>query len=87
MKIWSIPNLPAGVAPFGVGFILWITPIEILDFVFPNDGITPHPAAVWLFAGDIQQWILRIREKSPQTIIFVQVGSVHVISTLIKTNG
>jgi hypothetical protein len=42
------------------------------------DGVTPHPAAIWLFAGKFEDWIPLIREKSPDTVIFVQVGSVQV---------
>ena len=52
--------------------------MDVLERVFPCDGVTPHPAAIWLFAGDFAKWIPRIREKSPQTVIFVQVGSVEV---------
>lgn len=74
----DVPYLPEGLSPFGVGFILWTTPIEILNRVFPGDGVTPHPAAIWLFAGKFEEWIPRIRDLSPDTVIFVQVGSVQV---------
>lgn len=77
-------HLPEGISPFGVGFIVWTTPIEILETVFPCDGVTPHPGAIWLFAGkegEIEKWIEIVREKSPETIIFVQVGSVEVSNT------
>ena len=78
----DIPHLPSGLSPFGVGFILWTTPIEVLQRVFPSDGVTPHPAAIWLFAGDFEQWIPAIRELSPDTTIFVQVGSVQVSNSV-----
>jgi len=73
------PDLPSGLSPFGVGFIVWTTPIEILKRVFPQDGVTPHPAAIWLFAGQFEDWIPIARERSPETVIFVQVGSLQVI--------
>lgn len=74
----DIPGLQEGLSPFGVGFILWTTPIGILERVFPVDGVTPHPAAIWLFAGQFEDWIPIVREKSPDTIILVQVGSIQV---------
>lgn len=74
-------------SPFGVGFILWTTPIEILDQVFPGDGVTPHPAAVWLFAGKFEDWIPLIREKSPATLIYVQVGDLKVQPESRETNS
>jgi hypothetical protein len=78
----QVPNLPLDLAPCGMGFILWITPIEILDLVFPRDGGTRHPAAIWLFAGEFETWISAVREKSPKTVIFVQVGSVRVLLSI-----
>jgi nitronate monooxygenase len=81
-----LSDLPTGLSPFGVGFILWTTPIEILDTVFPGDGVTPHPAAIWLFAGQFEDWIPLIREKSPETLIYVQVGELRVQPRSCKTN-
>ena len=75
----DIPNVQDGFLPFGVGFLMFTTPIEILDTVFPGDGVTPHPSAIWLFVGAFEKWIPVVRQKSPETIIFVQVGSVEVI--------
>jgi hypothetical protein len=80
------PSIPPHLAPFGVGFQVWTTPIEILDLVFPATPTIPHPAAIWLFAGKFADWIPRIREKAPDTRIFVQVGSVNVLSLMIKVN-
>jgi hypothetical protein len=74
----DIPNVPEGLSPFGVGFLMF-TPIEVLDRVFPCDGLTPHPAAIWLFVGPFEDWIHRIRELSPHTIIFAQISSVQVM--------
>jgi len=74
----DLPNLPSGLSPFGVGFIVWRTPIDILDRVFTGDGVTPHPAAIWLFAGNFEEWIPVVRKKSPDTVIFVQVGGPQV---------
>jgi hypothetical protein len=77
----NTPHLPEGLSPFGVGFIVWTTSFEILETVFPCDGVTPHPAAIWLFAGkegEIKKWIKEVKNKSPETIIFVQVGCIEV---------
>ena len=73
------PRLPVGLSPVGVAFILWATPITVLAHVFPGDGVTPHPAAIWLFAGQFEDWIPIIKRQSPETIIFVQVGTVEVV--------
>ena len=73
-------GLKDGLSPFGVGFIVWTTPIEILDTVFPQNGVIPHPAAIWLFAGAFEEWIPIVHERSPDTIILVQVGSISVLS-------
>ena len=89
LRTLDLPDLPNGLSPFGVGFILWTTPIEILDSVFPGDGVTPHPAAIWLFAGEFENWIPRVREKSPETLIYVPVGGLKVLISqvhLILTN-
>jgi hypothetical protein len=84
----QLPNLPTGLSPFGVGFIVWTTPIEILETVFPGDGTTPHPACIWLFAGKFEEWIPIVRRKSPDTKIFVQVGTVEVRSSCVcRVNG
>jgi len=78
--------IPPRLAPFGIGFQVWTTPIEILDFVFPANPSIPHPAAIWLFAGEFADWTPHIREKAPDTRIFVQVGSVNVFSLIMKVN-
>ena len=78
------PGLPEGLSPFGVGLMPWAIPISVLDHIFPMDGVTPHPAAFWLFAGkNFKDWTTRIREKSPKTVIFIQVGSVEVPSPVL----
>ena len=57
--------------------------------MFPCDGVTPHPGAIWLFAGkeegEIEKWIQVVREKSPETVIFVQVGSVEVLNPVLQS--
>jgi hypothetical protein len=75
-----------GFLPFGVGFLMHTTPIEILNTVFPGDGVTPHPSAIWLFVGAFEKWIPIVRQKSPETVIFVQVGSVDV-TPLVNTDS
>jgi hypothetical protein len=80
------PHIPPHLAPFGIGFQVWTTPIEILDFVFPENPSIPYPAAIWLFAGEFADWTPRIREKAPDTRIFIQVGSVNVFFLIMKVN-
>jgi hypothetical protein len=81
LRSLEIPHVKSGFLPFGVGFQIFATPIEVLDTVFPGDGVTPHPSAAWLFVGDFATWIHRIRAKSPETVIFAQISSVEVFPT------
>ena len=55
--------------------------------MFPGDGVTPHPAAIWLFAGKFEDWIPLIRKKSPETLIYVQVGDLKVQPKSRETNS
>ena len=69
------PN--ANVLPIGVGFQTWDG-----DLSAATAAIGAHrPAAAWLFAprhgqSELNSWAQRIREVSPNTQIWMQVGSV-----------
>ncbi|KAF2280677.1 oxidoreductase 2-nitropropane dioxygenase [Westerdykella ornata] len=68
---------PAGpLLPLGVGFIVWGCSLSV-----SLAAIQKHrPAAAWLFApssaAQLREWSQEIRRVSPQTKIWVQVGSV-----------
>jgi nitronate monooxygenase len=62
--------------PIGVGFLLFLVDIdEAMDVLAKH-----RPAVVWLFAakeiGDYATWAVRAREASPQSMVWVQIGSV-----------
>ena len=65
-----------GTLPIGIGFINWGANL--------NDAVALineyRPAAVWLFApssiSSLTEWVDWIRQASPETKIWVQVGSV-----------
>jgi nitronate monooxygenase len=62
--------------PVGVGFIVWLA-----DLAVAGPGIEKHrPAAVWLFAPrggqqELDQWTAKIKEVSPETEVWIQVGT------------
>ncbi|KAI9038764.1 nitronate monooxygenase [Aspergillus affinis] len=69
----TLPNTPL---PIGVGFQLWSDDLDTAV-----QGIQLHqPCAAWLFAPrtmqDLFTWIKRIRDASPSTQIWVQIGTV-----------
>ncbi|KAH8425904.1 nitronate monooxygenase [Aspergillus melleus] len=69
----SLPNTPL---PVGVGFQLWSDDLDTAA-----RAIQLHqPCAAWLFAPcnmqELFKWIKRIRDASPNTQIWVQIGTV-----------
>lgn len=63
------------ILPIGVGIIVFGTPVEEFIPVIANHT----PAVVWLSfatAAEFQQWTTRIRQASPLTKVWIQVGSV-----------
>ncbi|KAF2759341.1 inosine monophosphate dehydrogenase [Pseudovirgaria hyperparasitica] len=65
-----------GVQPYGLGFITWGAPLEASVAVIQRH----KPAAVWFFAPqklkDLVDWTQRTRAASPETRIWIQVGTV-----------
>jgi len=72
----SIPNTPKDILPIGIGFINWGADLHIAI----QEVGKWKPAAVWFFApreqGDLVRWTAKIREASPRTAVWVQVGTV-----------
>ncbi|KAL4893618.1 hypothetical protein BDV59DRAFT_193085 [Aspergillus ambiguus] len=71
--------------PVGVGFQLWNDEIEIAVAAIGRF----RPCAAWLFAPrggqrDIDTWSQQIRQASPETQIWVQIGSVSEAKQLIS---
>lgn len=71
--------------PLGVGFLVFLCKLEevvpvVADF---------KPAVVWLFAAkgldDYQVWAEKLREASPQTKVWVQVGNVEAAVRVART--
>ena len=66
-----------GLLPVGVGFLLFLVNIEEAMGVLAEH----RPAVVWLFAakqvGDYAAWAERVRQTSPRSMVWVQVGSVQ----------
>jgi nitronate monooxygenase len=64
--------------PIGVGFQLWNGDLEI-----SASAVGRHrPAAVWLFApengqSDVDRWTTRLREASPETKVWLQIGTLR----------
>ncbi|KAF2474592.1 inosine monophosphate dehydrogenase, partial [Lindgomyces ingoldianus] len=70
------PLPPSAILPIGIGVISWAAPLApVLPLIS-----TYKPAAIWLFApkqtSDLIPWAVETRKVSPQTKIWVQVGSV-----------
>ena len=71
--------------PVGVGLLPFISKIDQAMPVLERY----KPAVLWLFAAkdfdDYAHWASRIRELSPRTMVWVQVGSVEAAVTVAKT--
>lgn len=65
-----------GLLPIGVGFLPFLVEIDEAIAVIGKH----RPAVVWLFAAkrvdDYATWAQRVREASPESMVWVQVGSV-----------
>lgn len=71
--------------PVGVGFQLWADDIEIATAAIQKF----QPCAAWLFAprngpGEYDTWSRRIREASPQTQIWIQIGTLKEAKQLLQ---
>ncbi|KAH6853093.1 hypothetical protein B0I37DRAFT_285 [Chaetomium sp. MPI-CAGE-AT-0009] len=64
--------------PVGVGFQIWNGNLDV-----SASAVSQHrPAAVWLFAPrngqtDVDVWTRRLRDESPETKIWLQIGTLH----------
>ncbi|SPQ17591.1 f7d5de01-c513-44cf-87ee-6ccb5fc41147 [Thermothielavioides terrestris] len=76
----GIPQLqqPGSVLPVGVGFQIWNGDLDV-----SAAAVSQHrPAAVWLFAPrngqpDVDAWTRRLREASPETKVWLQIGTLQ----------
>lgn len=79
--ISSVPALRQRVdaaLPIGVGFQTWNGDLQVA-----RSAVEKHrPCAVWLFAprrgqGELDEWTAGLRQASPQTQIWIQVGTLR----------
>ncbi|KAK3904547.1 Nitronate monooxygenase [Staphylotrichum tortipilum] len=69
---------PGSLLPLGVGFQIWNGNLHIAAA-----AVSQHrPAATWLFAprngqADVNVWTKRLREASPETQIWLQIGTLQ----------
>lgn len=69
-------NAGQSLLPIGVGFQVWNGDLKVAVSAVTKH----HPCAVWLFAprngqAELNEWITAIREVSPETKIWLQVGT------------
>ncbi|RDW64844.1 hypothetical protein BP6252_10495 [Coleophoma cylindrospora] len=74
-----IPNVPQGVLPIGVGFIVWGASLS--EAVEAVKASPLKPAAIWLFAArqlsELEEWTTALRQASAgKSKIWIQVGTV-----------
>ncbi|KAK4144028.1 uncharacterized protein C8A04DRAFT_37045 [Dichotomopilus funicola] len=74
----SIPGAPHNLLPLGVGFQIWNGDVEVSAAAVSQY----RPAAAWLFAprngqGDVDVWTQKLREASPETKIWLQIGTLQ----------
>lgn len=72
----ELDRTSGGLLPIGVGFLPFLVDIDEAVAVIGKH----RPAVVWLFAAkrvdDYAIWAQRVREASPGSMVWVQVGSV-----------
>jgi len=73
--------------PIGIGFMLWNGDVKAAA-----SAVEKHkPSAAWLFApqdgqADVDTWTARLREASPDTKIWLQVGSLLEVLAAVKSS-
>ena len=71
--------------PVGIGFLLWKDDINVAVAAIEKF----NPCAVWLYAPyqtqEFNHWSKRIREVSPRTEIWIQIGTVREAKTLLHS--
>lgn len=86
--IFSKTVLPADqILPVGVGFQLWSDDIDVATEAMKEF----KPCAAWLFAPrngqeDLDLWSLKIRAVSPQTQIWIQIGTLAEAKQLLRSS-
>lgn len=86
-QVFSTLSSDDSVLPIGVGFQLWSDDVEIAA-----DAIKElRPCAAWLFAPrngqkDLDNWSLKIRIASPQTQIWIQIGTLAEAKQLLRSS-
>lgn len=73
--------------PVGIGFQLWNDDVEIAA----NAVKKFNPCAAWLFAPrngqkDLDSWSLKLRTASPQTQIWIQIGTLAEAKELVRSS-
>ncbi|KAL3449160.1 hypothetical protein BJX65DRAFT_45153 [Aspergillus insuetus] len=73
--------------PVGIGFQLWADDIDTASSAMKRF----KPCAAWLFAPrngqtDIDTWSRRFREASPETSIWVQIGTVAEARSIVESS-
>ncbi|KAL4796706.1 hypothetical protein BDV19DRAFT_75790 [Aspergillus venezuelensis] len=84
----SIKSNPPAPLPIGTGFQLWNDDLEIACSAVEKY----KPCAAWLFAPrngqtDLNTWSRRLRTLSPDTQIWVQIGTVSEVRSLISSDA
>lgn len=78
------PSSTQDTLPIGIGFLLWSDNLEAASSALK----TYKPVATWLFAPkeptDLSTWIQTLRTASPQTKIWVQIGTVPEAKQLVQ---
>lgn len=82
------PTLSASVLPVGVGFQLWNDEAEVAFSAIEKY----KPCAAWLYAPrdgqqDFDAWTQRIRLLSPQTQVWVQIGTLGEAREIIASDA
>lgn len=72
--------------PVGKGFLLWSDDLDDASAAIK----TYKPCAVWLFApqnpGDIDNWTRELRASSPETKIWLQIGTVAEAREIVRNS-
>lgn len=76
-----------GVLPVGIGFQLWSDDVDVAIGAVQKY----QPCAAWLYAPrngqpDLDAWTQRIRQVSPQTQVWVQIGTISEARDIIASH-
>ncbi|RDW77819.1 hypothetical protein BP6252_05872 [Coleophoma cylindrospora] len=83
----ATPSRPE-ILPIGVGIQTWTGDLRITSEIL----LSVAPAVVWLFAprhgqAELDEWTRGIRQSSPQTRVWIQVGSVAEARAAAESNN